>query len=67
MNKKIEMAKINTNNREKEEVYYIYKDFIDGQKSFSVYVKVNDDKNEYFCDRFYSYENALDYVLSFVK
>jgi hypothetical protein len=62
MNKQIEMAKIKT----KKETYYIYKRIVGGEVQYNVYSK-GDDNIEYFCNTFYFYKDALEYVLTFIK
>lgn len=60
MNKKIEMAKIESKNG----TYYIYKCINAGKIQYNVDFK--DDSVEYFCESFYFYKDALNYVVSLV-
>lgn len=68
MNKKIEMAKIET----KEGTYYIYKCISANKISYNVYLKGDYSDSDflnnidYYCETFDFYKDSLNYVLSFV-
>lgn len=60
MNKEILMAKIESKNG----TYYINKYISAGKIQYNVNFK--DDNVEYFCECFYFYKDALNYVVSVV-
>jgi hypothetical protein len=68
MNKKIEMAKIET----KKGMYYIYKCINAGKIQYNVYLKGEYCDSEFlnnqecFCDSFEFYKDALNDVLTFI-
>lgn len=67
MNKKIEMAKIET----KKGVYYIYKCISANKISYNVYLKGDYSDSDFlnnlgfYCETFAFYKDALEYVLTF--